>query len=146
MTLLTSRERRYAVIPAMRNFGVSRLRGPANELHRPRAFFGWTPVRNAAEEREETREGSDLVSRLRALQHSADQIERDIFLDELMKHLTIPGRLVYRGENGRATPVKRSPESAELVGSVDVVFTRIKQRFDGLPVYWSSVRINCSHG
>ena len=97
----------------LKNLGISRLRGPSIELHRTRA---------------ETREGPDLVSRLRALEHSADQIELDIFLDEVMKHLTIPERLVYMRKRAGYTSEEIAKERGSSVGSVDVVFTRIKQK------------------
>ena len=97
----------------LKNLGISTLRGSSIELHRIRA---------------ETREGPDLVSRLRALDHSADQIELDIFLDEAMKHLTIPERLVYIRKRAGHTSEEIAKERGSSVGAVDVMFTRIKQK------------------
>ena len=97
----------------LKNLGISRLRGRSIELHRTRA---------------ETREGLDFVSRLRALDHGADQIEVDIFLDQVMKHLTIPERLVYLRKRAGYTSEEIAKERGSSVGSVDVVFTRIKQK------------------
>ena len=97
----------------LKNLGISRLRGPSIELHQTRA---------------ETREGPDLVSRLRAIDNSADQIEVDIFLDQVMRHLTIPERLVYMRKRAGYTSEEIARERGSSVGSVDVVFTRIKQK------------------
>lgn len=97
----------------LKNLAISTLRGASIELHRTRA---------------ETREGPDLVSRLRALDHSADQIELDIFLDEAMTCLTIPERLVYIRKRAGYTSEEIAKERGSSVGAVDVMFTRIKQK------------------
>ena len=97
----------------LKNSAISTLRGTSIELHRTRA---------------ETREGPDLISRLRALDRSADQIELGIFLDEAMQCLTIPERLVYIRKRAGYTSKQIAKERGSSVGSVDVVFTRIKQK------------------
>jgi RNA polymerase sigma factor (sigma-70 family) len=97
----------------LKNAAISALRGRSIELHRRRA---------------ETRDGSDLVSRLRAWDNFAERIEDDIFLEQAMKHLTMPERLVYLRKLAGHTSEEIAQERGSSVGSVDVMFTRIKQK------------------
>jgi DNA-directed RNA polymerase specialized sigma24 family protein len=47
---------------------------------------------------------------------------------EVMKHLTIPERLVYMRKRAGYTSEEIAKERGSSVGSVDVVFSRIKQK------------------
>lgn len=98
---------------ALKNLAISVLRGPSIELHRRRA---------------EVREGPELVSRLRAWDNSAERIEDDIFLQEAMKVLTVPERLVYLAKLNGDTSEQIAQARGSSVESVDVMFCRIKQK------------------
>lgn len=105
----------------LRNLARTVFRGPSIELHRRRA---------------EAREGPELVSRLRAWDHSAEQIEADIFIGQAIETFTARQRLVFFGKFNDDS----SEEIARVCGcsaeAVDVMYCRIKKkirRLAGLP-------------
>lgn len=97
----------------LKNLAISVLRGPSIELHRRRA---------------EAREGPDFVSRLRAWDHSAERIEDDIFLQQVMKVLTLQERLVYLAKLNGDSSEQIALARGSSVESVDVMFCRIKKK------------------
>lgn len=105
----------------LHNLAHSVLRGPSIELHRRRA---------------EAREGPELVSRLRAWDHSADQMEADIFLGEVLQKLTVRQRVVLLGKRDEDSSEDIARDLGCSAEAVDVMYCRIKKkirRLAGLP-------------
>lgn len=105
----------------LRNLARTVFRGPSIELHRRRA---------------EVREGPELVSRLRAWDHSADQIEADIFLGQVLQKLTVRQRVVLLGKRNEDSREDIARDLGCSVEAVDVMYCRIKKkirRLAGLP-------------
>lgn len=98
---------------ALQTIAISKLRGGSIEFHRNRA---------------ETRSGPELVSRLRSLDGTPEQIERNVLLGEFRAHLTPDEELVYANKLAGYS----SDEIGRLRGSsaaaVDVVMTRLRQK------------------
>lgn len=97
----------------LKNLGLSALRGRSIELHRTRLVAA---------------DGDDVVSRLRALDHSSARIENSLFLEEAKAYMTDAERAVYILKLAGYTSEEIAAERGSSVGSVDVAFTRVKKK------------------
>jgi DNA-directed RNA polymerase specialized sigma24 family protein len=98
---------------ALQTIAISKLRGGSIEFHRDRA---------------ETRDGSELVSRLRALDGTPEQVERTVLLCELRAQLTPDEELVFASKIAGYSSQEIARLRGSSAGAVDVVVTRLRQK------------------
>jgi len=98
---------------ALQTIAISKLRAGSIEFHRNRA---------------EARSGLDLVSRLRALDGTPEQIERNVLLGELRAQLTPDEELVFASKVAGYSSQDIARLRGSSVGAVDVVVTRLRQK------------------
>lgn len=98
---------------ALERIAISKLRGGSIEFHRNRV---------------ETRSGPELVSRLRALDGSPEQIERNIELRELRAQLTPGEEVVLANKLAGHTSEEVGRLRGSSAAAVDVVVTRLRQK------------------
>ena len=98
---------------ALERMAISKLRSASIEFHRSRV---------------ETRSGPELVSRLRALHGTAEQIERNIELGELRAQLTADEELVFANKLAGYSSEDIGRLRGSSAAAVDVVVTRLRQK------------------
>ena len=98
---------------ALRRIAISKLRRGSIEFHRKRV---------------ETHSGPELVSRLRALDGTAEQIERNVLLSEFRAQLTPDEELVYANKLAGYSSEDIGRLRGSSAAAVDVVLTRLKQK------------------
>lgn len=98
---------------ALQSIAISNLRGTSIELHRHRA---------------ESRDGRDIVRRLKAMDGTPDQIERDILMKELVAQMT-PEEVFVFGHKMAGHPSAAIAASLGCApATVDVTLWRIRQK------------------
>jgi len=98
---------------ALQRVAISKLRGTSIEFHRRRV---------------ETQSGPELVSRLRTLDGTPEQIERNILLQEFRRQLTPDEELVYANKLAGYTSEEIGRLRGSSAAAVDVVVTRLRQK------------------
>jgi DNA-directed RNA polymerase specialized sigma24 family protein len=82
--------------------------------------------------RVESRTGPEIVSKLRALDGSAEQIERDILLREIESSLTPEEARIFHLKALGFSSEEIAKVRGSSVNSVDKVMSRLKQKFRAL--------------
>ena len=98
---------------ALQRMAISKLRGKSIEFHRKRI---------------ETHSGPELVSRLRTVDGTPEQIERNILLQEFRAQLTPDEELVYAHKLAGYSSEEIGRLRGSSAAAVDVVVTRLKQK------------------
>jgi len=98
---------------ALRSVGVSRMRRSAMRVDRQTI---------------EPRDGHDILSGVATSIGSPDEIERDVFLQEIMAQLTPDERTVIMCKKAGFTSEEIARRRECTVNAVDVLFTRLKKK------------------
>jgi DNA-directed RNA polymerase specialized sigma24 family protein len=98
---------------ALQRTAISKLRGGSIEFHRKRV---------------ETHSGPQLVSRLRAMDGTPEQIERNVLLREFRARLTPDEEFVYVHKLAGYSSEQLGRLRGSSAAAVDVVVTRLKQK------------------
>jgi DNA-directed RNA polymerase specialized sigma24 family protein len=98
---------------ALQRMAISKLRGTSIEFHRRRV---------------DTHSGPELVSRLRTLDGTPEQIERNILLREFRAQLTPDEELVYANKLAGYSSEQIGRMRGSSAAAVDVVVTRLRQK------------------
>lgn len=122
---IQKRERQAGPIEKLRGYAWKALESIGVSFHRRSTM-------QVHVKRVESRTGPEIVSKLRALDGSAEQIERDILLREIESSLTPEEARIFHLKALGFSSEEIAKVRGSSVNSVDKVMSRLKQKFRAL--------------